>query len=126
MTTEVRQDTMSLSARDSRSLARIESQLCAADSKLAGLFDSFTRLSIDEQMPPQERLPGWRHWLLAVLLVPLIVACGLITALSTGPAHAACGWAPYGAFRTASAAGHPGSGSCLAQQHHWQHTLSRR
>jgi hypothetical protein len=113
---------MGLSARDLRALAGIEHRLCEGDPELARLFDAFTRMSRERQMPPALRPRPARPWQLAVLLVALIVATGLITALSSGLAHAACVWNPLAANAPAQArAGSSASARCVPLQHRPAH-----
>lgn len=49
---------MSLNTREQQALLAIEDGLCAGDPKLASMLASFTRLTLDQEMPVHEKMPA--------------------------------------------------------------------
>jgi hypothetical protein len=122
---------MSLSADDRRALDSITESLAESDPVLAGLLDTFTRLTAGEAMPAREQVGARRRqmqgtagrkrarragrrlgtaqilmlvWLLlTALFLSLAVALG-----SGGPAPCRTSWAMGCAVPAPSAATHPG------------------
>lgn len=81
---------MYLAGPETRKLNSIDRMACRSDPRLAGMFATFTRLTMAEKMPPAERLSSpWRR-LLAMLMVPLLIAVTLGTAAAAKAAAAAC------------------------------------
>jgi len=97
---------MSLPASEQRALETIDSDLRAADKRLASMFRVFTELTRLEKMPLAEMLQPTRWWtrglswprqrtggnrLGALVLVPLLLAATLsvllLTVLTTSPAR---------------------------------------
>lgn len=118
-----------MSARDTRALADIEHRLCASDPPLARLFGEFAELTGGAPLPPRgwrsRRLAlAWRNrrpargWQLAALLLALIIASALVTAICSGMAHAACLLTPEAGHGPAHARPvRASSASCRPQQH---------
>jgi hypothetical protein len=81
---------MSLSARDARALGGIEVAL-RGDPQLAPLFDTFTRLTLGEPISALEHVKSRKSRVLAALLLPVILASGIIAALTGGRSHSPAG-----------------------------------
>jgi hypothetical protein len=68
---------MSLPASQQRALDAIDTDLRAADIRLASMFTVFTELTQLEKMPVTETFQPVRWWTRAIVLVPLLLAATL-------------------------------------------------
>jgi hypothetical protein len=69
---------MSLPARQQRTLNRIEQTLVAEDPGLGLRFGVFTSLTVDEEMPGTERVPGRLRRFRRAGMAPPLMMIGLL------------------------------------------------